>query len=31
MRRSREDMEAWDAKPTVPTDPITNKPFPKQG
>ena len=22
------DLEAWEAKPTVPTDPVTNKPFP---
>jgi azurin len=25
-----EDLEAWDAKPTVPTDPITIKPFASQ-
>lgn len=24
------DMEAWEANPTVPTDPITGKPFPSQ-
>ena len=24
------DLEAWEAKPTVPTDPATNKPFSKQ-
>ncbi len=23
-----ENLEAWEAKPTVPTDPVTNKPFP---
>jgi azurin len=23
-----ENLEAWEAKPTVPTDPMTNKPFP---
>jgi hypothetical protein len=23
-------MEAWEANPTVPTDPITGKPFPSQ-
>lgn len=25
-----ENLEAWDAQPTVPTDPITNKPFTSQ-
>ena len=25
-----ENLEAWEAKPTVPTDPITGKPFAKQ-
>ena len=25
-----ENLEAWEAKPSVPTDPITNKPFAKQ-
>jgi azurin len=25
-----ENLEAWEAKPTVPTDPVTNKPFAKQ-
>ena len=25
-----ENLEAWEAKPTVPTDPITNKPFTAQ-
>ena len=25
-----EDLEAWEAKPTVPTDPITGKAFAKQ-
>lgn len=25
-----EDLEAWEAKPTVPTDPVTNKPFAKR-
>ena len=24
------DLEAWEAKPTVPTDPVTNKPFTSQ-
>lgn len=24
------DLEAWEAKPTVPTDPVTNKPFPSR-
>ncbi|MEO6239112.1 MAG: plastocyanin/azurin family copper-binding protein [Vicinamibacterales bacterium] len=23
-----ENLEAWEAKPTVPTDPVTNRPFP---
>ena len=22
-----ENLEAWEAKPTVPTDPVTDKPF----
>lgn len=25
-----DNMEAWEAKPTVPTDPVTKKPFPSQ-
>jgi azurin len=25
-----ENLEAWEAKPTVPTDPVTNKPFASQ-
>ncbi len=25
-----DDLEAWEAKPTVPTDPMTNKPFTSQ-
>jgi hypothetical protein len=25
-----EDLEAWEAKPTVPIDPVTNKPFTSQ-
>jgi azurin len=25
-----ENLDAWEAKPTVPTDPVTNKPFAKQ-
>jgi azurin len=25
-----ETLEAWEAKPTVPTDPMTNRPFPAQ-
>jgi hypothetical protein len=25
-----ESLEAWEAKPSVPTDPITNKPFASQ-
>lgn len=25
-----EDLEAWEAAPTVPTDPMTNQPFPSQ-
>jgi hypothetical protein len=26
-----ENLEAWEAKPTVPTDPVTNKPFTSVG
>jgi azurin len=26
-----ENLEAWEAKPTVPIDPVTNKPFPSVG
>jgi hypothetical protein len=25
-----DNLEAWEAKPTAPTDPITKKPFPSQ-
>ena len=25
-----EKLDAWEAAPTVPTDPMTNKPFPSQ-
>jgi azurin len=25
-----DNLEAWEAKPTVPTDPVTNKPYPSQ-